>query len=112
MYDLKRRLLGTNASTIMRIVDEVGSRHNIRVRIRGQGSGFLEGPQNQELAQPLHFNISAENEQLLAAVVAKVRQHVEQVRNETMQMGMMGMGGMPGGAPGGMGMPPPPMTMM
>jgi hypothetical protein len=91
LFDIKRRLLGTNASAIMRIVDELGSKHNIRVRIRGQGSGFLEGPQNQELAQPLHFNISADSEQLLQAVVARVRQHVDQVRAEVSQPPTMHM---------------------
>lgn len=83
LYDIKRKLLGNNASTIIKIVDELGSKHTIRVRIRGQGSGFLEGPQNVEFAQPLHFNISAENEQLLAAVVGRIKLLVDQVRNET-----------------------------
>jgi hypothetical protein len=85
LFDIKRRLLGTNASAIIKIVDELGSKHSIRVRIRGQGSGFLEGPQNQELAQSLHFNISAENEALLAAVVSRIRAHIDAVRGETPQ---------------------------
>ena len=82
LYDMKRRLLGTNASAIIKLVDEVGTKNTIRVRIRGQGSGFLEGPQNQEFPQPLHFNVSADNEQLLAAIVPKIKAHVDQVRAE------------------------------
>ena len=35
--------LGMNASKVIKIVDEVGNKHSLRVRIRGQGSGFLEG---------------------------------------------------------------------
>ena len=82
MFDIKRRLLGNNASSIMKIVDSIGTKHNIRVRIRGQGSGFLEGPQNIELQEPLHFNISTENEFLLNAVKEKIIQHISSVRNE------------------------------
>jgi hypothetical protein len=82
LYDMKRRLLGTNASTIIKIVDEFGSKSTIRVRIRGQGSGYLEGPQNQEFPQPLHFNVSAESEQLLAAILPRIKAHVDQVRVE------------------------------
>eukprot|EP01037_Dinobryon_pediforme_P019100 gene19100-19460_t len=49
------------------LVDEVGSKNSARVRMRGVGSGFVEG--HQELQEPLMFSVSADSEQLLQAVV-------------------------------------------
>lgn len=49
LYDIKKKLLGTNASTIIQLVDEVGSKNCVRVRMRGIGSGFLEGQQELQV---------------------------------------------------------------
>lgn len=58
----------------MQIIEEVGaSRHQVRVRLRGINSGFFEGPGRMELQEPLHFNISVENEDLMRPVVDKVK---------------------------------------
>lgn len=82
IYEIKRKILGNNASTIMNIIEELGvPKQTIRIRIRGIGSGFLEGPSQQELQEPLQFNISAENEELLSRAVSKVKELIENVRN-------------------------------
>ena len=52
----------------------------VRVRLRGIGSGFIEGPNQAELPEPLHFNVSAENEQLLALTVIQLRELIARVR--------------------------------
>ena len=80
LYDIKKKLLGTNASTIIQLVDEVGSKNSARVRMRGVGSGFVEG--HQELQEPLMFSVSADSEQLLQAVVSKVKQLIDRARIE------------------------------
>lgn len=49
LYEIKKKLLGTNASTIIQLVDEVGSKNSVRVRMRGIGSGFLEGQQELQV---------------------------------------------------------------
>ena len=82
LFEIKKKLLGTNASHIIQIVDEFGGTQQIRVRIRGQGSGFLEGPNRQELPEPLHFNVSADNDALLAAVEKRMIAHVEKAKME------------------------------
>ena len=41
--------------------------------MRGIGSEFFEAPDQVEQQEPLHFNICAENEKLLRAVVNKVK---------------------------------------
>ena len=53
LYDIKKKLLGTNASTIIQLVDEVGSKNCVRVRMRGIGSGFLEGQQELQVGSLL-----------------------------------------------------------
>lgn len=80
LYDVKRRLLGPNASSLMAIVDAVGSKQTLRIRMRGIGSGFYEGAGGQELQEPLHFNVSAESEELLQAAVARLSEHIAKVR--------------------------------
>jgi hypothetical protein len=92
-YELKRKLLGTNGSTVVQIATEVaGSTRGVKIRIRGIGSGFTE-TNNMELQVPLHFNVSAETEEMLQKAVEKVRNLVARVKFEV-------EGGMPaGGAP-------------
>lgn len=81
LYDIKRRVLGTNGSAVVQISNEVGGTGRaVRIRIRGQGSGFLEGPLMQELAQPLHFNVSAETAEKLQQAVERVQRLVEAAR--------------------------------
>lgn len=55
LYDIKKKLLGTNASTIIQLVDEVGSKNCVRVRMRGIGSGFLEGQQELQVCLVIHI---------------------------------------------------------
>lgn len=81
-YEIKRRLLGNNASTIIQLIDEIGSKSSIRIRIRGIGSGFIEGPNQQELQEPLHFNVSAETEELLQTAVQRVKGLVAKAKGE------------------------------
>jgi uncharacterized membrane protein YgcG len=88
-HEIKRRLLGNNASVIIQLVDEIGvSQRSIKIRIRGIGSGFYEGPNHQELQEPLHFNVAAENEQLLQTAVQRVKALVTKVKQDLVPMQM------------------------
>lgn len=80
-FQVKKRLLGMNSINVMTIVEELGSKQNIRIRLRGVGSGFTEGPGGQELPEPLHFNVCADSEELLQAVLNRIRQLIENTRN-------------------------------
>ena len=85
VYQIKKRVLGVNAATVLQIVEELGTKNSIRIRMRGIGSGYQEGPLAQEIQEPLHFNVSAETEDLLNAVVAKVRALIERARADMQQ---------------------------
>lgn len=76
------RLLGQQASKINSIISEHGTTHNIKIRLRGLGSGFKEGPNGEELPEPLHFVISVAEEGVLNSVSDKVRQLIEAARHE------------------------------
>jgi hypothetical protein len=78
--------LGTNGSTILQIINEIGgTNRTVRIRIRGIGSGFLEGPTQQELQEPLHFNVSAENDELLQKALERVKTHVFTIQQQQLQ---------------------------
>ena len=47
LYNIKKILLGTNASNIIAKVDSLGGTSVVRIRIRGMGSGYPEGPNRQ-----------------------------------------------------------------
>jgi hypothetical protein len=60
---------------VLQIASEVGGGNprSVRIRLRGIGSGYQEGPTQQEMPEPLHFNVCAETEELLAKAVEKVK---------------------------------------
>lgn len=84
MYQIKKRVLGVNAATVLQIVEELGTKNSIRIRMRGIGSGYQEGPLAQEIQEPLHFNVSAETEELCNAVAGRVKQLVDRARADMM----------------------------
>ena len=57
-----------------------GGPRGVKIRIRGIGSGFIEG--TTELQQPLHFNVSAETSDMLVRAVEQVKQLVAKVKGE------------------------------
>ena len=81
MYSLCR-LLGPQVSRINSIIDEYGTSHTIKIRLRGIGSGFKEGPTSEEISEPLHFVISVAEEEVLNSVCDKVSQLIEVTKHE------------------------------
>jgi hypothetical protein len=84
IYDIKKKLLGNNASVVLALANEVtgGNSRSMRIRMRGINSGYLEGPSQIELPEPLHFNISAESEELLARGIIAVKNLIATVKLE------------------------------
>jgi hypothetical protein len=80
IHQIKRLVLGYQAANINKIRDELGDMSCIKIRIRGIGSGYNEGPEAKELPEPLHFNVCADSEHLLSAVVLKVKALVDSAR--------------------------------
>jgi len=64
-YQVSRRLIGPKGANMKRIIKECSNGSNlpiasiIKLRLRGKGSGFLEGPKREECKEPLHLCISS-----------------------------------------------------
>jgi len=63
-FQIARRLIGSKGCNMKKIIDECKllephSNDIVKLRLRGRGSGYKEGPQNKESDEPLHLCISA-----------------------------------------------------
>merc|ERR1719253_192001 len=57
-FQVARRIIGTKGANMKRIVKQ----SEAKLRLRGRGSGFLEGAQRQESSEPLHLCISCKDQ--------------------------------------------------
>ncbi len=64
------------------IKDAGGLPTTAKIRMRGIHSGFAEGPYNQELQEPLQFNVSAQSEALLAELVSRLKASIQSALSE------------------------------
>jgi hypothetical protein len=67
-FQIARRLIGGKGCNMKKIIDECKlldpySNDIVKLRLRGRGSGYKEGPQNKESDEPLHLCISAKNKE-------------------------------------------------
>ena len=64
-FQVARRLIGSKGCNMKNIVNSCKSSPNesdkIKLRLRGRGSGYKEGPDNEESDEPLHLCISSKN---------------------------------------------------
>jgi hypothetical protein len=79
-FNVVRRLLGQGARNVKSIGEELGA--NVKVRVRGLGSDYKEGPDGAEAQEPLHFIVSADDPGALEAAVARVQELVRSVQRE------------------------------
>ena len=67
-FQIARKLIGSKGYNMKKIVNECcknsnNNRDNVKLRLRGKGSGFKEGIENKESDEPLHLCISAKNQE-------------------------------------------------
>jgi hypothetical protein len=62
-FQIARKLIGSKGCNMKKIVESCGSDHNneVKLRLRGRGSGFKEGPHKLESDEPLHLCVSSKN---------------------------------------------------
>lgn len=78
---VRRTLLGPNAVNVLNVLKAVAPFKTAVARLRGIGSGYPEGPQKEELQEPMQFCVSVKDEVYLPAVVDGMKQLIAQVRN-------------------------------
>lgn len=63
-FQVARKLIGAKGYNMKKIVESCGgfnTQNDVKLRLRGKGSGYKEGPYNQESEDPLHLCISSKN---------------------------------------------------
>lgn len=63
-FQVARRLIGSKGCNMKRIIGQCSKNmpagtEVVKLRLRGQGSGFKEGPKQEESKEPLHLCISS-----------------------------------------------------
>ncbi|CAM9148497.1 unnamed protein product [Chrysoparadoxa australica] len=82
-FPVGRRLVGRGGEHIKRINEAVGG--GVKLRLRGTGSGFLEGPMKMEAPEGLHMILSSNDATQLQAAVGLLRELIEEIRRERLR---------------------------
>ncbi|EER05126.1 hypothetical protein Pmar_PMAR026560 [Perkinsus marinus ATCC 50983] len=77
-FHVARRLIGQKGANMKRIV----KLSDAKLRLRGRGSGFLEGTAKQESNEPLHMCISCKDPEGYRIAVSEMRMLLEHVYDE------------------------------
>lgn len=84
-FQVVRRLIGSKGCNMKKIVDLCKTdqnNSNVKLRLRGKGSGYKEGPQNKESDDPLHLCISAKNQESLKKASNLVTELIDKIYDE------------------------------
>jgi len=85
-FQVARRLIGSKGCNMKRILTECKQNNNIndnvKLRLRGRGSGYKEGPQNKESDEPLHLCISAKNQEEMKKACSLVDDLLNKIYDE------------------------------
>ena len=85
-FQVARRLIGSKGCNMKKILNECKQNNNIndniKLRLRGRGSGYKEGPQNKESDEPLHLCISAKNQEEMKKACGLVDDLLNKIYNE------------------------------
>ena len=85
-FQVARRLIGSKGCNMKRILNECKQSNNIndnvKLRLRGKGSGYKEGPQNKESEDPLHLCISAKNQEEMKRACELVDSLLDKIYDE------------------------------
>lgn len=80
-YHVRNRILGVRGVNILNLIASLGTTQScLKIRMRGHGSGYREGPEQMELQEPMQLCVSADSEELLQRAVAAVKQLIDGAR--------------------------------
>ena len=85
-FQVARRLIGSKGCNMKKILNECKQNNNIndniKLRLRGKGSGYKEGPENKESDEPLHLCISAKNQEEMKKACSLVDDLLNKIYDE------------------------------
>jgi len=79
-FRVVRRIIGTAGANVKYIAEQAGP--DTKLRLRGRGSKFFEGPEKQEAPEPLMMCVSVANRAAYDTVTRLVREQLERVYDE------------------------------
>jgi len=79
-FRVVRRIIGTAGANVKYIAEQAGP--DTKLRLRGRGSKFFEGPEKQEAPEPLMLCVSVPNRSAYEIVTRLVREQLERVYDE------------------------------
>lgn len=79
-FRVVRRIIGTAGANVKYIAEQAGP--DTKLRLRGRGSKFFEGPEKQEAPEPLMLCVSVPNRAAYDTVTRLVREQLERVYDE------------------------------
>ena len=78
-FCVSKRIIGQKGVNMKKIVSSLPSADAAKLRLRGRGSGFLEGPLKQESSEALHLCVSCRDGDSYAIVIREVTALLEDV---------------------------------
>ena len=84
-FQIARRLIGSKGCNMKKIRNECKLSEDgegIKLRLRGKGSGYKEGPENKESDEPLHLCISSKNAEEMKKACLLVDELLNKINNE------------------------------
>lgn len=66
-FQVAKKIIGSGGCNMKKIIEAATHKYNknsrdlLKLRLRGIGSGYKEGPENRESHEPLHLCVSAKN---------------------------------------------------
>jgi hypothetical protein len=78
-FAISRRIIGQKGANMKKIVSSLNSADAAKLRLRGRGSGFLEGPLKQESNEVLHLCVSCRDAESYHIVIGEVTNLLEEV---------------------------------
>ena len=84
-FQIARRLIGSKGCNMKKIINECkssGDGEGVKLRLRGKGSGYKEGPQNKESDEPLHLCISSKNTEEMKKACFLVDELLKKIHEE------------------------------
>ena len=84
-FQIARKLIGSKGINMKKIINECkieGEIETVKLRLRGKGSGYKEGPQNKESDEPLHLCISSRTKEELNKASFLVNKLLDKINEE------------------------------
>jgi len=78
-FCVSKRIIGQKGSNMKKIVSSLPCADAAKLRLRGRGSGFLEGPMKQESNESLHLCVSCRDGDSYSIVIREVTALMEEV---------------------------------